>query len=205
MINILASLRNMITWASITKISKDDKDFVVPQITYGEKNAANSVAVYPYGYHAIAPVNSLAVRFSIQDQEENRAHIEFDSKNRIKRGLKSGEVIVGNQGKKTYIFFKEDGSIEIKTDSTVTIDGNLVVTGTITGQSNAEITGNLTVNGNIMGTNIIATGSLAAGGEITANTTTTPIVVSSIPTAYNVHTHVSNGAGNPTSGPDTPI
>jgi|GEM_PF-6146427 len=203
-----ADLRNLLKWAMVTLPSKDDEDFVVNQITYLGKKAADATVVYPYGYHAVAPAKSMSICFSVQNQEESRAIIEFDPKNRIKRGLVPGEVIVGNQEKKTFVYFKEDGSIEIeavgdiniKASSTVNIDADLVVTGTITGQSDANIAGNLDVGGNIIGG-----ATIVAQGAITATAGATPVTLNEIKDGYNAHTHVSNGPGNPTTGTSDPI
>ena len=68
------------------------------------------------------------------------------------------------------------------TAPTVTIDGNLVVSGTITGQGSG---------GAVMSGDITTTGSITAGGNVTAG---------SIDLETHVHTGVTTGSGN-TGGP----
>src|SRR5690349_2108707 len=84
--------------------------------------------IYPYGLFAQAPVNSLALVFSIQGNEENLAGIVYAYRDRFKN-LKEGEVLLGNILTGSFIKFDKDGNIEInsKKDVNVTITGNAII------------------------------------------------------------------------------
>jgi len=77
----------------------------------------NSYAIYPYGLSANAPSqDTQAVIFNIQDSQGVTACIPVNQKDRF-RGLKVGEVKIGNYIKKNNIFFNEKGGVEITSTS----------------------------------------------------------------------------------------
>ena len=91
-----------------------------------------------YGHSFNPPKNSFGVAFSANGNNSD-IHVIVDKPELRFTGLAEGEVKSGNTllgetvpANKTYIYFKADGTIEIKSNSTVNIIGNVVVEGTVT-------------------------------------------------------------------------
>ncbi len=134
--DIINKLRSMIKIGFTSNIMKDDADFPHVQTRFlGKKN--NIWHVTPYGLFSSPPLNSIGLVFNIQSQEQNRAGIINDFKNRFK-GLKQGEVTIGNTITRSRIEFRENGevfiinaitgdSILLKANNTVVIDSPLVI------------------------------------------------------------------------------
>lgn len=122
-------LRNLIKRAYITLTNDDSGQFSVTQVNSLDKTMP-AEAIYPYGLYAQAPVNCLALIMSIQNDEGNLVAIPYGSQIRIK-GLKSGEVAVGNVVSKAYIKFDESGNIIINslTNGKTTVNTDLNVSG----------------------------------------------------------------------------
>lgn len=92
----------------------------------------------------------------------------------------SDAVFMGGWSSKTptqYVWFKDDSEIVVKAVAKVTIDAPLT-----------HCTGNLTADGFIK--------DMAASSGVT---------MESMRTAYNGHSHIEQGDGNPTSPPNTPM
>lgn len=96
-----------------------------------------SIIWYPYGMAANAPINTMGLTFNVTCNQDNQVTFPYSIDNRF-LGLKSGEVILGNGVKQTFIKFDEDGNVTISSDATVTITGDLEVTGDITAKSTSD-------------------------------------------------------------------
>ena len=217
--NILTFIKNLIKRGTVSRKTEDSGDYSIAQIKWMSKKVGNVEVLHPYGMSSYAPVGSLALMFNIMGQEANRAAIVNDPKRRFK-DLKEGEVAIGNFLTRSYVKFLENGDIEIVTTNnqniTVTGDSNLTVTGSanITSTGNATITSDahvvvtatgtvgITSTGNTTLTAPITTidGALRVTGEITADYGgIDEISFTDIITKYNLHTHISATAGNPSS------
>lgn len=119
---------NMIRWARITKAGENGQQFYTQQMEYQGKTV-NGVIIFPYGTHANVPADNLALMMAIQGNPDNRAAVAWDAKNRP--NLEEGEVAVYSPVSDSYIIMRTNGDIDIKA-GTVTIDGNLTVTGATT-------------------------------------------------------------------------
>lgn len=177
--------KKIIQSARVSLSGSDDKTFPVAQIqAYGQ--AADALVIWPYGMHGSLPVDSYAISFSINGQQEFRGIIGYKPDLR-KKNLKSGEVIFGNFMVGSTVFFDEDGNItiECENDKIINIkgDANITVEGTVTITApTVIIDGNLQVNGETSlgevvtsdGTNISNThkhSGVSTGGSNTGNPT----------------------------------
>lgn len=109
-----------VKYAELTNVGKDDGHYPISQVKYNQR-VADFYVVYPYGMSANAPADSLVVMMNMMGQEENRAGIASLPMQRFK-DLKIGEVAFGNFLTKSYVKFKEDGSIEIVSENNLTVE-----------------------------------------------------------------------------------
>jgi phage gp45-like len=122
---------------------RSDSDlFPVAQTTALTKTT-RAVAIYPYGFSGHEPNNCAAIIMEVMDESNHLVGHFYDPKTRFKN-LKEGEVQVGNQLKESSIKFDENGDIIITCRNiiinaqTVTINGNLRVSGNITDNYNSN-------------------------------------------------------------------
>lgn len=156
-------LKNLLRLTIITLPGKDSGNYSTAQISGLGKTSDNITLVYPYGYQANAPANTLAIAGQLYGQEEALVAMPFNpldttGKSIRFQNLKVNEVCIGNPSSKTYIKFTETGGIEIdsKENISVTVAGN--VTLNVTGNLTSNVTGNLSVTAG--GTaNITSTGN----------------------------------------------
>lgn len=221
------NLFNLIKRAVVSRKTADTGQFPAAQVTWNGKVADINV-ITPYGLYHNLPTDSLVLTFNVLGQEENLAGIGNTPKRRFKN-LQEGEVAIGNPLTGSVVKFLENGDIEVtgKNNQNVNITGNvnLVVGGnvniTTTGNTTIDSTGNMsstiggTLTANVTGNtsitsplvaitgNLTVTGTIGAGGEITALTTGTPITMSNIKSTYNTHDHDEvDNAPNPTQAPN---
>ena len=148
-------LRDLLRWARITKKSDNSQTYAIQQLQYLNKNA-DSVMIFPYGFHANAAEDSLALMFSVQSHPENRACIAWNPTKRPT--LEESEVSIYHPPTDAFIIFKSDGSIDIQTGNNSTKDMNITA-------SSININSNVNINGT---TNF--TGSVLANGKIIDDT-----------------------------------
>ena len=192
---IINMIKNLIRLGRVSNTNSDNNNYPFNQFSYLGK-AKDIVCIYPYGFSANAPLNNLGILFNF-GQEEKTLGLPISGTDRIK-GLKPGEIVIGNWETKSFVKFKEDKSIEIVSleDLDVTVSGNvnITVSGTAnitsTGNTNitaplVDITGDLEVSGTIdsgstitSGTDIVATTSVDAGTTVTATTTLSGATIS---------------------------
>lgn len=185
--NLLDRFKSLIKIARVSSIdTSDNKQFPQSQYNYFDADlAADSVNIYPYGYTANPPRDTLGIIFEINGDQYNTISFPISSNTRVK-GLKTGEVLIGNYSNNSTIKFNESGQIEIKANSEVVVDAPSVtatattVTINATSTHNGDITinGNVTVNGDISSSGSISGGSVNQGGinlsTHTHNVTTAP-------------------------------
>ena len=182
----------------------------IAQASYLGKTA-NVELITLYGLCSNPPAGSNILLFDVQGQEENRAGITNFPGSRFK-GLKVGEVAVGNYITKSNVKFLENGDIEVTgtNNMTVTIATNNTVT--IGGNCSVNITGSATVNcasatltaaTTTINSNVTINGSLNINGNSTSNgsfTTSADVVAGGISLRTHLHNGVTPGGGN-TGGP----
>lgn len=154
---IVNMLKSIVRWAVLNSISSDDKDFPLHKTTYMGK-AGDAAAWYPYGYHANPGKDTLALMFAMNADCENRVVMPGSPKERIDplmpTPLAEGEVVMYHPTSKSYVHFKEDGTIDIDSQLDVNVrtvgDLNAIVAGDMTadveGNVDADIEGTTTVN-----------------------------------------------------------
>lgn len=89
-----------------------------------------------YGISYRPPNDSFGVAFSANG-DMNETFVIIDRPDLRFTGLEQGELKIGNYVTTDYVYFKADGTIEVKASSVniignATISGNAVVTGTVT-------------------------------------------------------------------------
>ena len=196
--DIYSKVSNLIKRAVVTLTNKDSGQFAATQVKWMRDKVAITEVVHPYGLSSNAPVNSLALMFNVMGQEENRAAIVYDPKNRFKN-LKEGEVALGNFVTRSVIKFLENGDIEITgiADQNVTLTGDMNVT--VGGDVNLESTGNVNITAPIVNID----GELRVTGEVTAYYGLgTELSFSDIRTKYIVHYHTAQGEFADTTDPN---
>ena len=129
----------------------------------------NFTIIYPYGSHCDLPDNVLL--FGVAEDAVIPVTVD-----RID-GIEQGEPVYYHPVKRSYITFRNDGSIEIDTDAAVNIRaaGNVNITAPLT-----TINGDLTVTGDTA----LAANVTSAGTDIS-----------------NSHVHPENDSGGPTDPP----
>lgn len=204
--NIYSKVSNLVKRAVVTLVGKDSGQFASAQVKWMRDKVATTEVVHPYGLSSNAPKDSFALMFNVMAQEENRAAIIYDPKNRFKN-LKEGEVALGNFVTKSVIKFLENGDIEITGlnnqivnitgDTNVTIGGDASVT--VGGSTTLNSTGNVDITAPIVSVD----GELRVTGEVTAfYALGTELSFSDIRTKYNTHYHTAQGEFADTTDPN---
>lgn len=177
--------------AHVTLSGKDDGPFPACQVSvYGV--AADAVVLWPYGMHGGLPVDSYAISFPINGQQENRMVMGYRPDLRMK-DKKPGEMQFGNFLRGSTIFYDDDGNIVVncENDETVTIKGAAVVN--ITGDADITVGGETT----------LTTSKLTVDGDltVTGDTALGSTVTSGAKNISDTHTHGGVTTGPGTSGP----
>lgn len=153
-------VKKLLSWAGL--LSVDDTGPFRTSILKAFGKTGKVFVITPYGFDHNPPPGSLALVFQANADEGNRACLASYPQKRFKE-LKPGEVKTGNPITGSYVYFKENGEIEINSEN------NLKVT--VKGNVDLNVTGNvqMTVGGNIAATagggiNITATGDVNLGG-----------------------------------------
>jgi len=107
----------------VTLVGEDDQQFPVQQFEF-MGNAASAMCLFPYGFHANADIDAYSLMVEVNGEEEMLFAFPTSANDRIKN-LKKGEVIIFNILQGSHTYYKEDGSIEHKTEkATFTIFKN---------------------------------------------------------------------------------
>lgn len=158
-------IKNFLRWARISKAGDDSQQLPVQQTDYLGK-VADSVILFPYGYHANLTPDSLVALFSVQGQNENRVAIGYDPVGRPK--LESGEIAIFHPGSGSLIKLSADGTISI-TAPEIELKGNVTIAGDLTVQGDTMVKG-ITSNGaNISNSHVhsgVSTGSSNTGPPV---------------------------------------
>ncbi len=191
----MSKFKNIVRWAKITQAGSDDKQFATQQMTYLGK-VADGVMVFPYGFHANAAPDSLALMFAIQGNPDNRAAIPWDHKNRPK--LVSGEVAFYHPSTDAFIIWRASGDLDIETGDGGTKNVNInCKQANVTASESmtldtplATLTGDVAVDGSLT-----VTGSTTFGATVTSNgkdisDTHTHVGSATAPTGAQVNTGV---------------
>lgn len=136
----------LIEWARITKAGSDDQQFATQQVTHLGK-VSDGIMLSMYGFHYNAQPDSLALKFSAQCNSENRALLAWAAK--IRPTLAAGEVAFYHPDSGSYCIWRTGGKLEIVAtgDLTATVAGSM--TANVTGNTTIT-TPTLTLNGNLV-------------------------------------------------------
>lgn len=145
--------------AIVSLLVNDDSAYPRVQVTYNGK-PTNALRMSLYGLSAHPPEDALAILLAPDGRLDDPVALVDDPLRRFK-GLQRGEVVVGNYLTGSSVKFAADGSVEVSvadggrlainvpggtvdltssgnvnlTAPNVNVNGNLIVTGTITGQT----------------------------------------------------------------------
>lgn len=198
----MPSSKKLIQWAatSLRRRGGSGGETPVQQVSHLGK-ASNSVPWFPYGFDANVPPNELSVLLGLLGRD-SRAHLPGSPGKAPATQL--GEVVVFHPTTGSKVHFLQDGSIQVVAGLAsvvvtatggitlnpgavpVTINGDLVVTGSITAASVAA-SGGVTI-----GTTLAVTGATTLGAVVTSGGTNI--------SGTHVHSGVTAGAAN-TGGP----
>lgn len=158
------AVASLVRWAVVEDDGADRGPEPWQQIRAGEQSGI-SLAVFPYGFHAVAPPRSRALRWLLGGEGGNRAHLPLSGKQRPR--IASGEVVVFHPETGSKVWFRADGSIDVD----ATGDLRAVAAGDVSveagGDLAAQATGAVSIEA---GTTLAATAAVSA--TITAPTVT---------------------------------
>lgn len=196
---MLDKLKGLLKLAIISFAGDDSKQVPEQQVSYNGK-PCQSIAWYPYGFHAIADEDCFCVIGTIGANSEERVHLVTSMLKRP-RGEK-GEVFVYHPNTGNKIHFKNDGTVVLEATSDVTV---ITPTKVVLDAPDVEITGNLDVTGDVgVGGDVGVTGAVDLASTLTVlgNTTLTEEVVSGTEYIGGRHEHNRIGTGDDfTEGP----
>jgi len=112
-------ITNMIKRCRIVSVD-DTQDLRMGYISFLGKRQKAYIFT-PYGLDHNPPSNSDGFCFALQGKESNMIGL-FDSPETRKKNLKAGEVAVGNTVTGSFVFFKENGDIDIFSNGNVNIN-----------------------------------------------------------------------------------
>lgn len=167
-------IQNMIKRGFVSNTNSDAGQFPTIQVSFMGK-VADVETLWPYGYSAMPPINSLVTIFNNQGQEEYKMAICTDPQGRI-TGMSVGEVAVSNNVMGNMIYFAKDGSIQITASAAANITINAPGANVV---MNAQ--------------NLIVNGQIKATGDITDNYATNTATMAGFRAIYDIHTHNETG------------
>jgi phage gp45-like len=139
----MSAIKRLIRWCRVTRATQkvgatETGPFPNQQVSYLGK-LTNSVAWYPYGFHAVAPDDALALMLTHAGGNQN--HFPGSPRQRIL--IEDGEVVVYHPLTGSKVHFKANGDIDVDAGT-----ANVNVTAA---EVNVTTTGNttLTVEGNL--------------------------------------------------------
>lgn len=166
----LARLKNLIRVGKITGAANNSTQFPVQQLTFKGK-VTEALMIFPYGVYANVSIeDALALFFSIDGNEENKAAIAYTPQKRP-TDLANGEVAVYHPTSNSFIKFRNNGNIEVEGTGQI----NIVTTGDVNLECNAaSVTAAASVDIDSPVTNLGSGGQPIArvGDAVQVNTTT---------------------------------
>jgi phage gp45-like len=137
-------IQSLIKRGYVSRASNNDINIPYPnvQITYFNRTA-NAEMIFPYGMQGMPPENTPVIIINTNSQEENLSCIPYLENDRFK-GLNSGEVKFGAPSLISYIYFKNDKSIEINGNYKIAITSSDDIT--INSSKNVNITSTDDIN-----------------------------------------------------------
>lgn len=174
---MINKLTQMIKQAVLSSVLGDGTVYPQGQASYNGK-ITNFVRLSPYGLCSSPPTDSLVLLLSSQAQESVKFGIVDDMLNRFK-DLAEGEVVLYNYATGNYIYLKNNGDIELLTDSNVDINagGDILaaaggnIEATAVGNIDAIATANVTAQAGGVAT--VTAPSIVLNGNVTVNGTFT--------------------------------
>lgn len=175
-VELYKKMNGMIKHGYISTYNSDTGGFPRCYVTVNNREK-QATRFSPYGLDTNPPNKSFAVCMNMNGNESNSLVLSQDVIDR-KKDLKEGEVVVHNTLTNSYIFFKENGDMEvvgpnnrtttIASDDTITIDGNADIT--VGGSLTADVTGQATITAptTTINGNVVVNGNLTVSAGYTS-------------------------------------
>ena len=132
-LKIINKIKNIIKLARVVSVD-DSKDIRIGVVQYLGKEQQVTIFT-PYGFMHNPPENSFGPIWQINGEESKIVGMFDRTDQRPVKELASGEVAVGNYLTGDYVIFKSSGIEIVAATGTVTISGDLDVTGEVTGNA----------------------------------------------------------------------
>jgi len=164
-------MNNCYNTRAVTTVEyNDDTRRPVQQISY-KGRSGDAELIFPYGFHANVPTETLLTVWHIDGQPSNKVALAGSAEKRIQ--VKTGEVVMYHPDTKAQVYFQNGGKILVKTGNDKEIEIN-------TGNGSAVINGcTIDKDGNVI---------TKAGTDL-----------DQFKADYDAHTHNYNpGPGSPT-------
>ncbi len=159
-----------IKWSIVSEAGDDSLQFPQQRISYLGK-LADGVPVYPYGFHAVADPQSMALTFTSQSTPDNISFIP--TSNQKRQVLMVGETTHYHPQTDAHLTWREGGILEIETGD----GGQMPITivcnqASIQASESVEITSpQTTINGNLtIEGNYTSNGTMTNNGQDVGNT-----------------------------------
>jgi phage gp45-like len=140
---MINKIKSLIKFAKQVNKMVDSGNYPIGQLSFlGQTQDVRQIT--PYGLYCHPPIDSEWLVLNLRGNSDDKVGIGNNYLNRFKN-LKEGEFALYNQLTGSYIYFKENGDIELigKNDLNATIDGSI----NVLVKQDADIT----VNGNLTG------------------------------------------------------
>ena len=194
----LDKLKNLLRFGQVTGSADNAANFPVQQMTFKEK-VINALQIFNYGIYAnVSSNDSLAILFSIDGSENNRAALSYTPLLRPK-DLEQNEIAVYHPYTNSFIKFRNNGNLEISTVESGST-GDIIVNSenvTVNASNSATvdspsttITGNLDANG---------TTSLNGGNPIARQGDSVEVTITSGSSAGTWNGTITSGGSNTSS------
>lgn len=160
--------------------------------------ATTAVRINPYGISSNPPLNGYAILLSPHDREGHQLAL-IDAPTKRFKELKEGEVKIGNYLTQAFVFFDQQGNLNIDTDGNIIAraGGNVEVDC----EGNAVVQAQGTARVQAGGTLTLQAPTVAVQGNLTVSGTlvsTGPVTGAGVGLSTHTHTH---GAGAGTTAP----
>jgi hypothetical protein len=198
---IQEEMKNVVQRAAVSNSGPDNMQFPVVQVNY-YGGTQDCEVISPYGLYYMPPIGSLGVMFNINGESEYRAAVFNATSNRIRIDNPGecafgspafGQKIYCNKDGDITVTCPNNMSVTVTQDYNVIISGdaNIEATGNLTIKSpqitldgNVIVTGTLTADG---GATTISGGNFITSGDVTAD---------GVSLKNHVHSGVTIGGGN---------
>lgn len=128
--DICAKLKGIVRMVGLSSINDSDEFRRAQMITLNNEQGQIVEVFIPYGTFGKEPEDCMGIALAKRSNSSETIAIGSDPKRRIIKDCAEGEYGVGNYLTQAYLYFKEDGSIELlsKDSFNVNADADIIIT-----------------------------------------------------------------------------